>query len=256
MQDVTPENFLAVLKGDSSSVKGGSGKVLKRQVRRGKQESAVGLHRLQQWTKYRSVQIHHHIHSLRQHFHMSCTWRPQITDQWEKANVHVAADVTCKSVVVQTPVGSEVAASVRIVEPKLWLKSVHLSGVFVFFKTTSLSVCFGSGPNDHVFVYFTDHGAPGILAFPDDEVSFFFFFVIAGHFSARHQPQDSTQELTILIFFKIVSLTTPLLRGGFLCTFLEKKKTLFRSCISDCSVQMVEGGRLMLSYMIHIIPTK
>ncbi|KAJ3613276.1 hypothetical protein NHX12_019526 [Muraenolepis orangiensis] len=27
-----------------------------------------------------------------------------------------------------------------------------------------------SGPEDHVFVYFTDHGAPGILAFPDDEL--------------------------------------------------------------------------------------
>uniref|UniRef100_A0A667ZRP0 Legumain n=1 Tax=Myripristis murdjan TaxID=586833 RepID=A0A667ZRP0_9TELE len=27
-----------------------------------------------------------------------------------------------------------------------------------------------SGPNDHVFVYFTDHGAPGLLAFPDDEL--------------------------------------------------------------------------------------
>uniref|UniRef100_A0A8C9X0Z5 legumain n=1 Tax=Sander lucioperca TaxID=283035 RepID=A0A8C9X0Z5_SANLU len=30
-----------------------------------------------------------------------------------------------------------------------------------------------SGPNDHVFVYFTDHGAPGILAFPNDDVSTF-----------------------------------------------------------------------------------
>ncbi|KAF7653654.1 hypothetical protein LDENG_00080260 [Lucifuga dentata] len=28
-----------------------------------------------------------------------------------------------------------------------------------------------SGPNDHVFVYFTDHGAPGILAFPDDDLN-------------------------------------------------------------------------------------
>ena len=28
-----------------------------------------------------------------------------------------------------------------------------------------------SGPNDHVFVYFTDHGAPGLIAFPDSEVS-------------------------------------------------------------------------------------
>lgn len=32
LQDVTPENFLAVLKGDSSKIRGGSGKVLKRQV--------------------------------------------------------------------------------------------------------------------------------------------------------------------------------------------------------------------------------
>uniref|UniRef100_A0A674MVU9 legumain n=1 Tax=Takifugu rubripes TaxID=31033 RepID=A0A674MVU9_TAKRU len=28
-----------------------------------------------------------------------------------------------------------------------------------------------SGPNDHVFVYFTDHGAPGILAFPNDDLA-------------------------------------------------------------------------------------
>ncbi|XP_051946441.1 legumain-like isoform X2 [Xyrauchen texanus] len=27
-----------------------------------------------------------------------------------------------------------------------------------------------SGPNDHVFVYFTDHGAPGLLAFPNDDL--------------------------------------------------------------------------------------
>ncbi|KAM6202892.1 legumain [Rhynchocyon petersi] len=27
-----------------------------------------------------------------------------------------------------------------------------------------------SGPQDHVFVYFTDHGAPGILAFPNDDL--------------------------------------------------------------------------------------
>lgn len=32
-QDVTPQNFLAVLKGDASKVKGGSGKVLKRWVK-------------------------------------------------------------------------------------------------------------------------------------------------------------------------------------------------------------------------------
>uniref|UniRef100_A0A4W6FDU0 legumain n=1 Tax=Lates calcarifer TaxID=8187 RepID=A0A4W6FDU0_LATCA len=35
-----------------------------------------------------------------------------------------------------------------------------------------------SGPNDHVFVYFTDHGAPGILAFPNDDVSTFCFLLL------------------------------------------------------------------------------
>lgn len=27
-----------------------------------------------------------------------------------------------------------------------------------------------SGPNDHIFVYFADHGAPGLIAFPDDQL--------------------------------------------------------------------------------------
>jgi legumain len=27
-----------------------------------------------------------------------------------------------------------------------------------------------SGPKDHVFVNFVDHGAPGLLAFPSDEL--------------------------------------------------------------------------------------
>ncbi|KAI4871389.1 hypothetical protein NFI96_015111 [Prochilodus magdalenae] len=64
--DVTPQNFLAVLKGEATNVKGGSGKVLKRQV--------------------------------------------------------------------------------------------------------DMSLNLNNGPNDHVFVYFTDHGAPGLLAFPNDDL--------------------------------------------------------------------------------------
>ena len=38
---------------------------------------------------------------------------------------------------------------------------------------TLMLVCvsLGSGPRDHVFVYFTDHGATGILVFPNDDVS-------------------------------------------------------------------------------------
>lgn len=34
----------------------------------------------------------------------------------------------------------------------------------------------GSGPRDHVFVYFTDHGATGILVFPSDDVSSAYHF--------------------------------------------------------------------------------
>uniref|UniRef100_A0AAX7U5U4 Legumain n=2 Tax=Astatotilapia calliptera TaxID=8154 RepID=A0AAX7U5U4_ASTCA len=44
-----------------------------------------------------------------------------------------------------------------------------------------------SGPNDHVFVYFTDHGAPGILAFPADEVSTFLFFLTSWHCNNHRQ---------------------------------------------------------------------
>lgn len=38
-------------------------------------------------------------------------------------------------------------------------------------KRLHLRCCHYSGPKDHVFVYFTDHGAPGLLAFPEDDVS-------------------------------------------------------------------------------------
>lgn len=38
-------------------------------------------------------------------------------------------------------------------------------------ETINLQFFHYSGPKDHVFVYFTDHGAPGLLAFPDDDVS-------------------------------------------------------------------------------------
>lgn len=54
----------------------------------------------------------------------------------------------------------------------------------------TLSLCLGSGPNDHVFVYFTDHGAPGILAFPNDDVSIFYFLLVFMH-------QTHTQARTI-----------------------------------------------------------
>ena len=32
------------------------------------------------------------------------------------------------------------------------------------------SVCFNSGPDDNVFIFFTDHGATGLVAFPNGVV--------------------------------------------------------------------------------------
>ncbi|KAI3367463.1 hypothetical protein L3Q82_026321 [Scortum barcoo] len=44
--------------------------------------------------------------------------------------------------------------------------NIWFTEIFLLF-----ALCSGSGPNDHVFVYFTDHGAPGILAFPNDDLN-------------------------------------------------------------------------------------
>ena len=44
---------------------------------------------------------------------------------------------------------------------------------FMWANHTTLGPLFScsSGPNDRVFVYFADHGAPGIVAFPEKMVS-------------------------------------------------------------------------------------
>ena len=38
------------------------------------------------------------------------------------------------------------------------------------FQLTSVTWSYFSGPDDDVFVYFADHGAPGLIAFPSSEV--------------------------------------------------------------------------------------
>ena len=47
------------------------------------------------------------------------------------------------------------------------------------FETMSFPCC--SGPNDYVFVNFVDHGAPGIVAFPDDQVTELIELVLSIH---------------------------------------------------------------------------
>ncbi|KAJ7988757.1 hypothetical protein DPEC_G00312530 [Dallia pectoralis] len=76
-------------------------------------------------------------------------------------------------VLINRPNGTDVYKGV----PKDYIKEAVTSQNFLaVLKGESDSIKGGSGkvlksgPNDHVFVYFTDHGAPGLLAFPDDEL--------------------------------------------------------------------------------------
>uniref|UniRef100_A0AAQ5XPM2 legumain n=1 Tax=Amphiprion ocellaris TaxID=80972 RepID=A0AAQ5XPM2_AMPOC len=76
-------------------------------------------------------------------------------------------------VVINRPNGSDVYAGV----PKDYTgDDVTPENFLAVLKGDSSQVKGGSGkvlksgPNDFVFVYFTDHGAPGILAFPNDDL--------------------------------------------------------------------------------------
>ncbi|KAL2098738.1 hypothetical protein ACEWY4_005218 [Coilia grayii] len=78
-----------------------------------------------------------------------------------------------KGIVINRPNGSDVYKGVV---KDYVADEVTPANFLAVLKGDSASVKGGSGkvlksgPNDHVFVYFTDHGAPGILAFPDDDL--------------------------------------------------------------------------------------
>lgn len=71
------------------------------------------------------------------------------------------------------------------------LSQICCSTGLVMFQHVFLFLPPGSGPNDHVFVYFTDHGAPGLLAFPNDDVSTF-HFLCTFHRARSFQPLAHT----------------------------------------------------------------
>ncbi|XP_029453691.1 legumain [Rhinatrema bivittatum] len=79
-----------------------------------------------------------------------------------------------KGVVINRPNGTDVYAGVpkdyikEDVTPEIFL--AVLRGDAAAVKDKGSGKVIKSGPNDHVFVYFTDHGAPGILAFPNDDL--------------------------------------------------------------------------------------
>ncbi|XP_075048378.1 legumain [Mixophyes fleayi] len=80
-----------------------------------------------------------------------------------------------KGIIINRPNGSDVYAGVlkdytgEDVTPENFL--AVLRGDAKAVKGKGSGKVIQSGPNDHVFVYFTDHGAPGILAFPNNDLS-------------------------------------------------------------------------------------
>ncbi|XP_073434233.1 legumain [Dendrobates tinctorius] len=79
-----------------------------------------------------------------------------------------------KGIIINRPNGSDVYAGVlkdyigEDVTPANFL--AVLKGDSKAVKGKGSGKVIQSGPNDHVFVYFTDHGAPGLLAFPNDDL--------------------------------------------------------------------------------------
>lgn len=79
-----------------------------------------------------------------------------------------------KGIIINHPGGSDVYAGVitdykgKDVTPENFLAA--LSGKAERLKGVGSGKVIKSGPNDHIFVYFTDHGATGIIAFPSDEL--------------------------------------------------------------------------------------
>jgi len=77
-------------------------------------------------------------------------------------------------IVINHPNGQDVYKGVVIdykgedVTPQNFLAA--LSGKSELLKNVGTGKVINSGPNDHIFVNFVDHGAPGILAFPMDEL--------------------------------------------------------------------------------------
>lgn len=83
-------------------------------------------------------------------------------------------DNPTKGIIINRPNGTDVYAGVpkdytnEEVTPKNFL--AVLRGDAEAVKGKGSGKVLKSGPDDHVFIYFTDHGAPGILAFPSDDL--------------------------------------------------------------------------------------
>jgi len=79
-----------------------------------------------------------------------------------------------KGVVINHPNGKDVYKGVlkdyiqKDVTPENFLRV--LQGNSQLMKGIGSGKVVNSGPKDHVFVYFADHGAPGLVAFPEGEL--------------------------------------------------------------------------------------
>ncbi|CAJ0952976.1 unnamed protein product [Ranitomeya imitator] len=139
-EDVTPANFLAVLKGDSKAVKGkGSGKVIQR---------------------YR-------------HTKRRCSDTDNDPDRCSVAVWSLESCHTDSSPATNDPEVPGIQGKHRVTKLRAALSNPMFTLVTIVKpeqRSPAPGTDSGSGPNDHVFVYFTDHGAPGLLAFPNDDL--------------------------------------------------------------------------------------
>jgi hypothetical protein len=84
-----------------------------------------------------------------------------------------------------------------------------------------------SGPRDHVFVNFVDHGAPGLLAFPVDELY-------------ADDLESALRKMAVNRQFAQVSKTENIVSGSFslLCYIITLK---FAKCTSDSKFNRGDG---------------
>ncbi|CAF4406536.1 unnamed protein product, partial [Adineta steineri] len=88
-----------------------------------------------------------------------------------------------KGVIINHPDGQDVYKGVphdytgKTVTPKNFINV--LLGKKDLMKGVGSGKVLESGPDDNVFIYFTDHGATGLVAFPTGVVCFVVFFFIA-----------------------------------------------------------------------------
>jgi len=65
---------------------------------------------------------------------------------------------------------------------------MNMLSIYIVVQGMVCSCC--SGPKDHIFVNFVDHGAPGLIAFPSDEVGLLSLYAHSRPVSSNRQHYE------------------------------------------------------------------